>query len=88
MTGQPLLSAGRPVRLPGRTLIPLICRHSVASPGYLFYTAQAVALCLVEPDGTHLIPIPGEENAPGITLPPAVKRVLEREERLLSRAGR
>lgn len=87
MTGQPLLSAGRPVRLPGRTLIPLICRQSVASPGFLFYTAQAVTLCLVEPDGTHLIPISGED-VPGITLPPAVKRVLEREERLLSRADR
>ncbi|KQC05174.1 MAG: hypothetical protein APR53_08230 [Methanoculleus sp. SDB] len=86
MTGQPLLSAGRPVRLPGKTIIPIIRRHSSASPGFLIYIARAVAVCLVEPDGTHLIPIPGE-SIPDIALPPAVRRVLEREERKLSRDG-
>jgi hypothetical protein len=83
MTGQPILCAGRPVRLPGKTLIPLIRRQSVASPGFLLYTARPVTLCLVEPDGTHLIPVPGDDVLP-TTLPAAVNRVIEKEVLLLS----
>ncbi|NYT05802.1 MAG: hypothetical protein GKC04_05455 [Methanomicrobiales archaeon] len=80
------LLAAAPVRLPGRTIIPVVLRRAFSTGGSVFYTATPVAICIVEADAARLVFLAGEEE--GIQrLPAAVLRLIREEQRDLQASG-